>query len=114
MKNGFCLHRRPKGGLFHAHNSETGKRLANKDEAFRLKGGKKTRTSNRVSFQPRVWARVCRKGQAVRLTPPTSPGTPSLALWCCFALCWAGPLFATDWPQWRGPNRDAIWTESGI
>jgi outer membrane protein assembly factor BamB len=23
-------------------------------------------------------------------------------------------LFAADWPQWRGPNRDGIWTESGI
>jgi outer membrane protein assembly factor BamB len=22
--------------------------------------------------------------------------------------------FATDWPQWRGPNRDGVWTESGI
>ena len=41
-------------------------------------------------------------------------GTPSLASWWCFALFWASPLFATDWPQWRGPNRDAVWTESGI
>ena len=24
------------------------------------------------------------------------------------------PLFATDWPQWRGPNRDGISTESGL
>ena len=21
---------------------------------------------------------------------------------------------ATDWPQWRGPNRDGVWTETGI
>ena len=41
-------------------------------------------------------------------------GTPSLASWWCFALFWASHLFATDWPQWRGPNRDAVWTESGI
>jgi len=30
------------------------------------------------------------------------------------ALFWARHLLATDWPQWRGPNRDATWTESGI
>ncbi len=41
-------------------------------------------------------------------------GTPSLASCLCFALYWAGHLFATDWPQWRGPNRTAAWTESGI
>src|SRR5438552_3103000 len=42
-------------------------------------------------------------------------GAPSLASCWCFALLfWAGQLFAADWPQWRGPNRDAIWTESGI
>src|SRR4030095_17049256 len=41
-------------------------------------------------------------------------GTPSLVSWWCFALFWASHLFATDWPQWRGPNRDAVWTESGI
>ena len=23
-------------------------------------------------------------------------------------------LFAEDWPQWLGPNRDAIWREDGI
>jgi outer membrane protein assembly factor BamB len=41
-------------------------------------------------------------------------GTLSLAPWLCFAVFWAGHLFATDWPQWRGPNRTATWTESGI
>jgi outer membrane protein assembly factor BamB len=41
-------------------------------------------------------------------------GTPGLASSLCFALFWAGHLFATDWPQWRGPNRAATWTESGI
>jgi outer membrane protein assembly factor BamB len=25
-----------------------------------------------------------------------------------------GDLFGADWPQWRGPNRDAVWAESGI
>jgi outer membrane protein assembly factor BamB len=40
--------------------------------------------------------------------------TPSLAACLWFALFWAGHLFATDWPQWRGPNRDAVWTETGI
>lgn len=22
--------------------------------------------------------------------------------------------FADDWPQWRGPNRDGVWRETGI
>ncbi len=26
----------------------------------------------------------------------------------------AGALMAADWPQWRGPNRDGTWTETGI
>jgi len=29
-------------------------------------------------------------------------------------LCLAAVLRAEDWPQWRGPNRDAIWSETGI
>ena len=24
------------------------------------------------------------------------------------------PLAANDWPEWRGPNRDGVWTETGI
>jgi len=41
-------------------------------------------------------------------------GMPSRAFCLCLALFWPGHLFAADWPQWRGPNRDAAWTESGI
>jgi outer membrane protein assembly factor BamB len=26
----------------------------------------------------------------------------------------AGQVFAEDWPQWRGPNRDGVWREKGI
>ncbi len=29
-------------------------------------------------------------------------------------LVTALPLSAADWPQWRGPNRDAVWPETGI
>ena len=25
-----------------------------------------------------------------------------------------GTIIASDWPQWRGPKRDGVWTESGI
>ncbi len=25
-----------------------------------------------------------------------------------------GTIIAADWPQWRGPTRDGVWTESGI
>ncbi len=25
-----------------------------------------------------------------------------------------GPLFADDWPQWRGLNRDGVWSEDGL
>jgi outer membrane protein assembly factor BamB len=27
---------------------------------------------------------------------------------------WAMPSLADDWPQWRGPNRDGVWTETGL
>ena len=26
----------------------------------------------------------------------------------------AQPLSADDWPQWRGPQRDGVWRETGI
>jgi len=32
----------------------------------------------------------------------------------CLILPSVGPLIAADWPQWRGPNRDGTWTETGI
>jgi outer membrane protein assembly factor BamB len=43
---------------------------------------------------------------------PVKP--PPLASCLCFTLFWAGHVAAIDWPQWRGPNRAAAWTESGI
>jgi outer membrane protein assembly factor BamB len=30
------------------------------------------------------------------------------------AATWVTAVRADDWPQWRGPNRDAAWNESGI
>lgn len=29
-------------------------------------------------------------------------------------LSWSVPTSADDWPQWMGPNRDAVWRETGI
>jgi outer membrane protein assembly factor BamB len=37
---------------------------------------------------------------------------PILAAWILLVL--AGIGRADDWPQWRGPNRDGVWRESGI
>jgi len=31
-----------------------------------------------------------------------------------FLLLLGAPTLADDWPQWRGPNRDAVWRETGI
>ena len=30
------------------------------------------------------------------------------------AISLAAPLHADDWPQWGGPQRDAVWRETGI
>jgi outer membrane protein assembly factor BamB len=45
----------------------------------------------------------------------------SNSLWRCTALLFvviaikAGPASsAADWPQWRGPKRDGVWTETGV
>ena len=33
----------------------------------------------------------------------------------CFLSCVAfGSLLADEWPQWRGPNRDGVWRETGL
>jgi outer membrane protein assembly factor BamB len=37
----------------------------------------------------------------------------SLCVGCC-ALLAGHVLLADDWPQWRGPNRDGIWRETGL
>src|SRR5438128_8419982 len=35
---------------------------------------------------------------------------------CLFSIfsLWTSLLLADDWPQWLGPNRDAVWAETGI
>jgi outer membrane protein assembly factor BamB len=40
----------------------------------------------------------------------------SLGRWLVFGLMWIVPirLQADDWPQWRGPNRDNVSTETGL
>jgi outer membrane protein assembly factor BamB len=33
---------------------------------------------------------------------------------CIISILFAGHVPATDWPQWRGPNRDGVSTETGL
>lgn len=45
-------------------------------------------------------------------TAPPWLATMALALAC--ALAAPTPAGAADWPQWRGPDRDGVWAETGI
>jgi outer membrane protein assembly factor BamB len=38
----------------------------------------------------------------------------SAAASAAFLFALVGPVPASDWPQWMGPNRDGVWPESGI
>ncbi len=58
--------------------------------------------------------RAFRRSTYLSLTTFKSAGTPSPASCFCFALFCTGHLFATDWPQWRGPNRDGHSSEAGL
>ena len=41
-------------------------------------------------------------------------GPRLIALLAAGLPCVAAPLYAKDWPQWRGPNRDGISQETGL
>src|SRR5438105_4792973 len=50
---------------------------------------------------------------------PVRPGKSTsakalLALTLSLSLVPFAVLRAEDWPQWRGPNRDGVWSETGI
>src|SRR5262249_4401478 len=55
--------------------------------------------------------RSCRES-SVRL--PVRRGRATELLIACLILAILGPVIAADWPQWRGPDRDSIWNETGI
>jgi hypothetical protein len=38
-------------------------------------------------------------------------GLAALSVWL---LSGTATALAEDWPQWRGPNRDGVWSEAGI
>ena len=40
--------------------------------------------------------------------------TPVASVLACLSMLSASKTFAADWPQWRGPDRDGVWSESGI
>src|SRR5205814_5199457 len=48
--------------------------------------------------------------------PSLSPSLRATVLAAALLLPWlpAVPVRADDWPQWRGPNRDGVWRETGI
>ena len=37
-----------------------------------------------------------------------------LCLFCCWMVLSTSVCSAADWPQWMGPNRDDVWSETGI
>src|SRR5689334_11724201 len=41
----------------------------------------------------------------------TIPRSVFATLLVLFAIA---PSYGDDWPQWRGPNRDGVWRETGI
>ena len=41
---------------------------------------------------------------------PKAGAVAAIILLCLLAM----PIRAEDWPQWRGPNRDGVWGETGI
>ena len=68
-----------------------------------------------------VWVADCLVGR------PLLRPTRNLTVWpvrlgsvrCLLLVCvvfrlFSSPLFAEDWPQWRGPTRQGLWTETGI
>ena len=45
--------------------------------------------------------------------------TRRLAVWAlptllCVSIFAVSPAWGDDWPQWRGPNRDGVWSETGV
>src|SRR5512141_2874573 len=38
----------------------------------------------------------------------------SFPMWAALGLACSLPSRSDDWPQWRGPNRDGVWNETGI
>jgi len=47
-----------------------------------------------------------------RISPrlPKAGAVAAIILLCLLAM----PILAEDWPQWKGPNRDGVWGETGL
>src|SRR6185369_15355897 len=58
----------------------------------------------------RLWASSTRRMSELMI-PSVRTSLPIVLL---FPLLAAVAVRAGDWPQWRGPDRDAVWTETGI
>lgn len=68
---------------------------------------------NSASHQTIMWIRKRQRDRNTGVDPPAVTGSSFLrSILPGLALMF--PVSAGDWPQWLGPQRDAIWRDNGI